>query len=501
MPRFDAAQATKHPISVLGTERPARGRLLGVLIALREKNGYVDDAMLRSVATLFRLAPVEVYELATFYPAVGYKLGEKTRSAVACGDLPCMLSAPQPSGCAPVACRGRCAEGSRPHRSFSVLEQVQPVFEQPSCGFGGYVAQGGYQCFEAVRRGQITAPAIVAAARSWPRRLPVATKWPLIAAQGRPPLLVVNADESDPGTFKDCYLLETDPHGVLEGAAITASAVGARRIVFYVRHDYAHARKLVGHAIDEASAHLSDFEFEIASSGGAYICGEETALVASLEGQRAIPREKPYNLLEHGLDGHPTLVHNVETLYRLRALCGSAPMSAVPASRLLDPGIDAISLTGRVAEPGIKLIQWRGSLRDLVIDCGGMRNGALLHGAIVGGALGSIVTGPMVDWPRDQLERHGVFLGAGGVTVFSSDDNVREIAVGMFRFLARESCGHCTPCRVGTAHAASALAAPSPDVDALADVALAMREASICGLGRGAGRLLTQTLSLLREPV
>lgn len=456
----------------------ARRDLLPALMAIRDRRGAVGDQDIVDVARAFGLSRTEVHEVASFFPAVGYRRDGGTPPEALCWR--CALSGPAPlrAGTAAPVCDGGC--------------------NGPGDVGSASSSEADFVTLEDVRCGRITAGDLIEAATRWPRRLPILGKWPLLMERGGAEVVVANADESDPASSKDRVLMECDPDGVLEGAAIAALALRAQELIFYVRHDYARARERLEQAIHRARNHLGGLSVVVERSGGAYICGEETALVASLEGFRAIPRERPYNLLERGFEGRRTIVHNIESLYRLRALCGRRPDPGNPVSSLLDPAVEAITLVGRVARPGVKFAPWTGTVRDLIVAHGGMQPGFAPGGAVLGGVLGSILVGRELDVPRSALEAAGHFLGAG-VVVFSDQDDPDEIARRMVSFLARESCGHCTPCRAGTAHAARLLTEPGANAGELAELAVVMREASVCGLGRGAGRLLGRYLKTRTE--
>lgn len=456
----------------------ARRDLLPELMAIRDRRGEVGDQEILDVARAFGLSRTEVHEIASFFPAVGYRREGSSPPGSLCWH--CALSGPAPlrAGSATPVCNGACKDP----------DDVGPAAS----------SEADFATLEDVRSGRITAADLVAAASRWPRRLPVLGKWPLLMQRGGAEVVIANADESDPASAKDRILMESDPDGVVQGAAITALALGAHELIFYVRHDYTRARERLEKAIRRARKHIGGLAIAVERSGGAYICGEETALVASLEGFRAIPRERPYNLLERGFEGRRTIVHNIESLYRLQALCGRRPDPGIPASSLLDPTVEAITLVGRVARPGVKFAPWTGTVRDLIVAHGGMQSGFAPGGVVLGGVLGSILVGRELDMPRSALEAAGHFLGAG-VVVFSDQDDPDEIARRVVSFLAGESCGHCTPCRAGTAHAARLLSEPDANAGELADLAVVMREASVCGLGRGAGRLLGRYLNTRTE--
>jgi len=447
-------------------KRIARRHLLSYLLAEHEAKGSLDLDELEAAARKFSLSLAEIYEVASFYPALGRSEGG-ARFDLSCW-LSCSVEGDHPGGW---VCRGQCA------KSWS--------FETDSYGTYGRISAA-----------RVSADALIEGASASSRLTSIPRKWQRVLSNGKRPVLIVNADEGDPSTSKDRYLLETDPSGVLEGVLLAAGALNPLEIIFYINHQYDTALAALRGALLHHAEVCSGFCISIERSGGAYICGEETALVASLEGERAIPRERPYDLLVEGFLSHPTLVHNVESLYRLRALI--TPVQASPGHPLLEPTIEAISLSGRVARPGVKLLQWESSLRDLIASCGGLRDGHALGGVVVGGMLGTVVNGEMLEMPRKQLASHGVQLGHGAIIAFSDRDDLNAIVLLMSQFLAAESCGHCTPCRNGTVKAVAHLMSGG-NVQQLADLGFLMKEASACGLGRSAGRFLERSISLLKE--
>ncbi|MDN3566414.1 NADH-ubiquinone oxidoreductase-F iron-sulfur binding region domain-containing protein, partial [Paeniroseomonas aquatica] len=331
---------------------------------------------------------------------------------------------------------------------------------------------------------------------------PTARKWRLVAAQPGPRSVVVNADEGEPGTFKDRYCLETDPHRVLEGMLLAAHAVGAADCWIYLRDEYPQLRHVLQREIAAlAAAGLAGIPVILRRGAGAYICGEETALLESLEGRRGYPRHKPPFPGEHGLFGRPTLIHNVETLWFLPSILGTPDGAARYAAEGRRGGVGTrfFSVSGRVAHPGEKLAPAGITLRELVEEfCGGMAPGHRLAAYLPGGASGGILPASMADLPLDfgSLDAVGCFIGSGAVVVLSEWDDLAAVARNLVRFFADESCGQCTPCRVGTVKARGLLEAPVWDRALLQDLARAMADGSICGLGQAA---LNPVLSLLRH--
>jgi formate dehydrogenase len=300
----------------------------------------------------------------------------------------------------------------------------------------------------------------------------------------------VNADEGEPGTFKDRHYLESDPHRFLEGALIAAWAVQADDIYIYLRDEYPHIKKILEKEIDRLrKRNLTRPTFHLRRGAGAYICGEESALLESLEGKRGLPRHKPPFPAQKGLFGKPTLIHNVETLYWIRDLVEKGP-ELFTSSGLNDrTGLRSFSVSGHVMEPGVKLAPAGISVQELIDEhCGGMAEGHKFRAYLPGGASGGILPSTLGKLPLDfgTLEEYGCFIGSAAVIVLSDQDDLAEVAQNLMRFFEHESCGQCTPCRVGTEKAVQMLAQPTWDKPLLEDLANAMTDASICGLGQAA---------------
>ncbi len=303
--------------------------------------------------------------------------------------------------------------------------------------------------------------------------------------------MAVNIDEGEPGTFKDRTCLESDPHRFLEGALIAASVVGCEAVYIYLRDEYHEARLLLAQALADLQANppCALPRIELRRGAGAYICGEESAMIESIEGKRGEPRLRPPYIAEVGLFGRPTLEHNFETLFWIRELLEQGADSFAAHGRHGRKGLRRFSVSGRVKQPGVKLAPAGITLRELVDEyCGGMAEGHSLYAYLPGGASGGILPARLADVPLDfdTLQPHGCFIGSAAVMVLSQHDSAREAAVNVMRFFAHESCGQCTPCRVGTDKAAQLVTSPVWDADTLQDLAQVMGDASICGLGQAA---------------
>ncbi|MCZ6466380.1 MAG: SLBB domain-containing protein, partial [Alphaproteobacteria bacterium] len=321
-----------------------------------------------------------------------------------------------------------------------------------------------------------------------------------------PRLMALNADEGEPGTFKDRYFMETDPHRVLEGTLIAAWAVEAEEIYFYLRDEYPAIREVLSAEIPkvEAAGPPGQPKIHLRRGAGAYICGEESAMIESIEGKRGLPRHRPPYVAEVGLFGRPTLIQNVETVYWLRDIIEKGPEWFARRGRDGAKGPRSFSVSGRVKDPGVKVAPAGITARALIEEhCGGMAEGHTFKGYLPGGASGGILPASMADIPLDfgTLEEHGCFIGSHAVIILSDKDTVRDVAVNLLRFFEDESCGQCTPCRVGCEKAVKLMEAEHWDAALLKELSTAMRDASICGLGQAAPNPFLSALAFFPEDV
>ena len=505
------------------------------LHVLQDRHGALHPDHLVALADLLRLAPVEVFEVATFYAhfdvlADGQAAPPPLTIRV-CESLSCCLKgapalldalrANPPGGARilPAPCMGACDAGvscmavqgpAQAHLTAATPARV-------AAAWGGGVPlpppapplpPAPMPVLAALRDGRLAPGAIVTALETAGLRgmggagFPAARKWRAVMAQPGPRHLVVNADEGEPGTFKDRWILARHPWRFLEGMLVAAEAIGAEACWIYLRDEYPEARRDLLTAIAALrAAGLADRPIHLRRGAGAYICGEETALLESLEGRRGYPRHKPPFPGERGLFGQPTLIHNVETLWWLPEILGSPDGAAryAAAGRRGNQGRRLFSLSGRVRKPGVHDAPLGITARELIEEFGGgMEDGHRFAAYLPGGASGGILPAAMADLPLafGALEHLGCFVGSGAVVVLSDQDDLAEAARNLVRFFRDESCGQCTPCRVGTQKAARLLDAPRWDRALLADLAQAMADGSICGLGQAA---MNPVMSLLRH--
>jgi formate dehydrogenase len=361
-----------------------------------------------------------------------------------------------------------------------------------------YEAAGGYALLKACVSGQRDVEDVLKTMENSGLRglggagFPAGRKWRIVRAETGPRLMAVNIDEGEPGTFKDRHYLERDPHRFLEGMLIAAWAVGIERIYVYLRDEYHGCRALLQKEIDQLQARppIANLPaIELRRGAGAYICGEESAMIESIEGKRGMPRLRPPYVAQVGLFGRPTLEHNFETLYWVREILEKGGEWFASHGRNGRKGLRSFSVSGRVKNPGVKLAPAGITIQQLIDEyCGGMQDGHRVYAYLPGGASGGILPASMNDIPLDfdTLQPYGCFIGSAAVIVLSDQDTATAAARNMMKFFQHESCGQCTPCRVGPAKAVALMEKPKWDLNLLADLSSVMRDASICGLGQAA---------------
>jgi NADH:ubiquinone oxidoreductase subunit F (NADH-binding) len=370
---------------------------------------------------------------------------------------------------------------------------LQPAYTD----YATYRANGGYQLAAALVGNEEQAETVIRAMENSGLRglggagFPTGRKWRIVRDQPAPRLMAVNIDEGEPGTFKDRFYLERDPHRFLEGLLVAARIVGVEACYLYLRDEYHDCRELLAAELAKLQADppCPLPRIELRRGAGAYICGEESAMIESIEGKRGEPRMRPPYIAQVGLFGRPTLEHNFETLYWVRDIVQKGPQWFSGFGRHGRQGLRSFSVSGRVRQPGVKLAPAGITVQELIDEyCGGMQDGHALYAYLPGGASGGILPARMNDIPLDfdTLQPHGCFIGSAAVMVLSQHDRARDAALNVMRFFAHESCGQCTPCRVGTVKAAALMEAPVWDGATLEDLAQVMGDASICGLGQAA---------------
>jgi formate dehydrogenase len=512
---------------LLGNQSRQRDQLIEHLHKLQDRFGHLSARHLAALAKEMGLAQTEVYEVATFYHHFDVvKEGEAPPQALTvrvCDGLSCEMAGakdllarlPAILGkdvrVIPAPCIGRCeqapavAVGQHPIAHAS-CESVQAAVKagrtkhDPS-GFidlQAYKDEGGYALIKTCVAGELEVEDVIKALEDSGLRglggagFPAGRKWRIVRGEAAPRLMAVNIDEGEPGTFKDRVYLERDPHRFIEGMLIAAWAVGIAKIYVYLRDEYHGCRTMLEAELAKLRAsppYPGMPEICLRRGAGAYICGEESAMIESIEGKRGMPRLRPPYVAQVGLFGRPTLEHNFETLYWVREILEKGGAWFSSHGRNGRKGLRSFSVSGRVKNPGVKLAPAGITIRELIDEfCGGMQDGHAFYAYLPGGASGGILPATMGDIPLDfdTLQPYGCFIGSAAVVVLSDQDTATEAARNTMRFFHHESCGQCTPCRNGTAKASALIEQPSWDLDLLADLSTVMRDASICGLGQAA---------------
>jgi len=513
--------------ALLGSASRARDLLIEHLHRLQDRFGHLSARHLSALAREMGLAQTEVYEVATFYHHFDVvKEGGAAPTALTvrvCDGLSCEMAGAQDLlarlpkilgkdvRVIAAPCIGRCeqapavAVGQHPvvHASCDAVAakvKAGEVTHQPEAFIdrAAYEAQGGYRLLKQCIAGELEVESVIQTMEDSGLRglggagFPAGRKWRIVRNEAMPRLMAVNIDEGEPGTFKDRVYLERDPHRFLEGLLIAAWAVGIAKIYVYLRDEYHGCRAMLEGELAQLRAappYPGMPEVILRRGAGAYICGEESAMIESIEGKRGMPRLRPPYVAQVGLFGRPTLEHNFETLYWVREILEKGGAWFASQGRHGRKGLRSFSVSGRVKSPGVKLAPAGITVRELIDEhCGGMLDGHTLYGYLPGGASGGILPASMGDIPLDfdTLQPYGCFIGSAAVIVLSNQDTAVAAARNMMRFFAHESCGQCTPCRNGTAKASALIDKAKWDLPLLEDLSAVMRDASICGLGQAA---------------
>jgi formate dehydrogenase len=524
-----ASDEARAEVRALIGEPPQAGHRRDLLIehlhALNDHFRALFERHIVALAAEMRLSVVEVFEVASFYhhfeiikdtecaPRITVRVCDGLSCSLAGGDslLRQLQNDLLDVKVVPVPCLGRCEQAPAAqvgqqavaHATAQAVaqrvaqNQTAPNALPGAIGMVAYLQAGGYQLALQVAAGLKDPETVIQVLESSGLRglggagFPAGRKWRIVRSQPGVRLMAVNIDEGEPGTFKDRTCLESDPHRFLEGVLIAASVVGCEAVYLYVRDEYHEARVLLMQALADLRANppCALPRIELRRGAGAYICGEESAMIESIEGKRGEPRLRPPYIAEVGLFGRPTLEHNFETLFWIRELLEQGADSFASHGRHGRQGLRRFSVSGRVKQPGVKLAPAGITLRELVDEyCGGMAEGHTLYAYLPGGASGGILPARLADVPLDfdTLQPHGCFIGSAAVIVLGQQDSARDAALNVMRFFAHESCGQCTPCRVGTDKAAQLMLSPVWDAQTLEDLAQVMGDASICGLGQAA---------------
>jgi formate dehydrogenase len=515
---------------LLGDRPRRRDLLIEHLHLIQDTYKQISAAHLAALAEAMRLSFAEVFETATFYAHFDVvKEGEPDIPPLTirvCDSLTCAMMGGEKllsdlqSKSGPgirvvrAPCVGRCdtAPAAEVGHNFVDHASVASVLATAKAGethaqlpayvdYAAYVADGGYKLLQRLRSGEIPREDVLKALDDASLRglggagFPTGRKWRAVLGEPGPRLMAVNGDEGEPGTFKDRYYLERDPHRFLEGTLIGAHIVGASDVYIYIRDEYPAARDILEGEI--AKLPPDGPVLHMRRGAGAYICGEESSLLESIEGKRGLPRHKPPYPFQVGLFGQPTLINNIETLWWVRDIVEKGADWWKSHGRNGRVGLRSYSVSGRVKDPGMKLAPAGVTVRELIDEyCGGMEDGHTFYAYLPGGASGGILPASMDDIPLDfgTLEKYGCFIGSAAIIILSQADSVRMAALNLMRFFEDESCGQCTPCRVGTEKAVKLMERPVWNQQLLEELSQAMRDASICGLGQAASNPLTSVI-------
>jgi NADH:ubiquinone oxidoreductase subunit F (NADH-binding)/NADH:ubiquinone oxidoreductase subunit E len=523
-------QAAEEIALLLGDRPRRRDLLIEYLHLIQDTCRQISAAHLAALADEMKLAFAEVFETATFYAHFDVvKEGEADIPPLTirvCDSLTCAMLGGEKllhelqTTAGPgirvlrAPCVGRCdtAPAAEVGHHFVDHASVASVLAAAKGGdthahlpdyveYDAYVAGGGYTLLKRLRSGDLAREDLLKALDDASLKglggagFPTGRKWRAVLGEPGPRLMAINGDEGEPGTFKDRYYLETDPHRFLEGMLIGAHVVEAPEIYIYIRDEYPASREILEREI--AKLPPDGPVLHMRRGAGAYICGEESSLLESIEGKRGLPRHKPPYPFQVGLFGLPTLINNIETLWWVRDIVEKGADWWKSQGRNDRHGLRSYSVSGRVKDPGMKLAPAGVTVRELIDEfCGGMADGHTFHAYLPGGASGGILPASMDDIPLDfgTLEKYGCFIGSAAIIILSEQDSVKGAALNLMRFFEDESCGQCTPCRVGTQKAALLMEKPVWNRELLDELSQAMRDASICGLGQAASNPLTSVI-------
>ena len=512
--------------SLLGDEPRTTDLLIEFLHLIQDTNGHLSSAHMHALAHEMKLSQAEVYEVASFYAHFDIVLdGETPPPALTvrvCDSIGCNLAnaedlitnLPNKLGkqvrVIRAPCMGRChqapvVEVGHKHIGNATTELITDAISKGDThpikpaimSLADYKAEGGYDLLKACLEDTHSREDIIDVVENSGLRglggagFPTGRKWKFVRMEPKPRLMAVNGDEGEPGTIKDHHYLTRDPHRFLEGTLIGAWVVEAEDVYIYMRDEYPDVIEMLREEIAkiEAAGLSSHTRIHLRRGAGAYICGEESAMIESIEGKRGLPRHRPPFVAQVGLFGKPTLVNNVESLYWVREIFEKGPDWFKSHGRNGRQGLRSYSVSGRVKNPGVKLAPAGVTIRELIEEfCDGMADGHNLKAYLPGGASGGILPASMDDIPLDfdTLQPHGCFIGSAAIVVLSDQDDIAAAALNLMKFFEDESCGQCTPCRVGTEKAVKLMGEKSWNKPLLEDLCTTMADASICGLGQAA---------------
>jgi len=512
--------------ALLGAQPRRRDLLIEHLHKIQDRYAQLSAAHLVALAADMNMALAEVYEVATFYHHFDViKEGDAAPAAITvrvCDSLACEMAGakellerlPGILGrevrVIPAPCVGRCetapvavvGQNALPHATLDGVEKLvaaKALRQRPDkyIAYAEYRRTGGYRMLQQCLSGKRDYQELTQTMEDSGLRglggagFPAGRKWKIVRTESEPRLMAVNIDEGEPGTFKDRYYLERDPHRFVEGMLIAAWTAGIAEVYIYLRDEYAGCREILTRELAalRADPPCALPPIHLRRGAGAYICGEESAMIESIEGKRGMPRLRPPYVAQVGLFGRPTLEHNMETLFWVREILEKGAAWFAGHGRRGRRGLRSFSVSGRVNKPGVHLAPAGITVKELIDEyCGGMIKGQAFYAYLPGGASGGILPASMGDIPLDfdTLQPYGCFIGSAAVMILSDRDRATDAARNLMRFFAEESCGQCTPCRVGTAKALKLLQQPKWNQALLAELSQVMIDASICGLGQAA---------------
>ena len=526
---------------IIGNENLKRDMLIEYLHLIQDKNGFISSDYLEALSHEMKLALVEVWEVASFYDHFDLVKDNEPpppkNTIRVCNSLSCFLNgsnelikelknnigndvrileAPCLGACdkAPSAAKGhKLIPKANKEKIINILNgsKVSDPTEN-SVDFDQYIKDGGYTTLSKIINGQISKEIILNEIKISGLRglggagFPTFKKWEIVSSETGIKYVAVNGDEGEPGTFKDRFYLEQNPHKVLEGMLIAASFIGAKDCYFYIRDEYPEIRLFLKREIKKVKFYINaDINIHLRRGAGAYICGEESAMIESIEGKRGLPRHRPPYVAQNGIFNKPTLVNNIETLFWIREIIEKGGKNFANKGTKANPGPRSYSVSGRVKYPGVIIAPAGSTVNELIHKCGGMLDGHQFKAYLPGGASGGILPSTKGDVPLDfggELAKYGCFVGSHAIVILSNKDSLADVALNLVSFFKHESCGQCTPCRNGTEKIINIIKNNSNwNKDLLNDISEVMANASICGLGQAASNPILSVLKFFPEDV
>ena len=517
-----------------------RDHLIEYLHKIQDSNGAITKDYMTALSSLMDISQTEVYEVATFYHHFDVVESDKDKPPAltvrVCDSVSCEMNGANELAkmlddyykgtvrIQKVPCIGRCQSAPAAVVKMNPIDNA--TFEKVKKNVDAkafypelpnyidldeYIKSDGYKIYQSICNGEISAEDAVSTLEDSELKglggagFPAGRKWRILRDQPAPRLLAINIDEGEPGTFKDRHYLESDPHRFFEGMLIASKVVGIDKIYIYLRDEYPAVKIIMEQEIEKIKKHFDDIpDIEMRRGAGAYICGEESAMIESIEGKRGMPRLRPPFVAQVGLFGRPTLEHNMETLHWIRDILDKGSKWFADKGVNGRKGLRSFSVSGRVKNPGVHLAPAGTTVQALIDDyAGGMLDGHEFYGYFPGGASGGILPASMNNIPLDfgTLDEYGCFIGSAAVVILSDKDKARDAAKTTIDFFKHESCGKCTPCRAGTSKASELMKEADWDTDLLNDLSQTMADASICGLGQAASNPLKSVLKYFPNEV